>query len=206
MHRIAVVVAVLSVGCGTGSTSSQDLGGSDSSSTLSEYEIRERAAQDRRIRDAEQSAAARRQPAPGQSSADSETDPCGYVDENYSRMLPAERNRMLTACANAVIGSGPNTEAAEYLRGVAGCLRITRPRLLGVFTHPNPELLVNTIARSCMEDPDLSPDALALAEQAVARIDDFLDLAHVDDEEQFDFVLGNISAAYEREANRLNRR
>ena len=57
-----------------------------------------------------------------------------------------------------------------------------------------------------MEDPDLSPDAVVLAQQAIQRIDDFQDLARVENEEQFDLVLGNIIAAYEREANRLNER
>ena len=114
-------------------------------------------------------------------------DPCGYVDRHYSTMSPLERNQMLTACANAVSsGSGPADEVAEYPRNAGHCLELTRPRLLGVFTDPNPELLVRTIYRGCLQDLASVIGALTMAEQAVERIDDWLDLSHVDDVEQLE--------------------
>ncbi|MDE0002082.1 MAG: hypothetical protein OXQ29_05270, partial [Rhodospirillaceae bacterium] len=69
-------------------------------------------ARDRHIREMERAAEARRRMAArrsapsGPSGPDPETDPCGYVDQNYNRMSPAERNRMLQACGNVVRGSG----------------------------------------------------------------------------------------------------
>ena len=98
-------------------------------------------------------------------------------------------------------------EAAQRLREAANCLDATRRNLLAVLSSPGREqLIVNGFAQACgllhTAYSGLSREAGALLGQVVARID-LSDLAHVDNEEELDFVLDDIIAAYDREADRL---
>ena len=98
-------------------------------------------------------------------------------------------------------------EAAQRLREAADCLDATRRNLLAVLSSPGREqLIINGFAQACgllhTAYSGLSREAGGLLGQVVARID-LSDLAHVDNEEELDFVLDDIIAAYDREADQL---
>lgn len=129
--------------------------------------------------------------------------------DDLGRMSQQEQDRASQARQDAR-GRGPEGEAAKHLRDAADCLDVTRRNLLAVFSSPGREQsIVNGVAQACglafIQYSGMSREARVLVEQAVGRVD-MNDLAHVENEEELDFVLDNIIAEYNREADQLEGR